>query len=72
VAGSTKSISLGGESAVSAEDDVDDVLRILKVAEDDVDDILRNLKVLSPRLVTSFIILPILSHSYLREGWCIE
>jgi hypothetical protein len=50
--------ALGGESTVSAEDDVDDVLRILKV--------------LSPRLVTSLIIFLVLSLSSLREGWCIE
>jgi hypothetical protein len=49
---------LGGKSTISAEDDVDDVLRILEV--------------LSPRLVTSFIILLALLLSCLGEGWCIE
>jgi hypothetical protein len=49
---------LGRESAISAEDDVDDALRILEV--------------LSPRLVTLLFILLVLSLSCLREGWCIE
>jgi hypothetical protein len=49
---------LGGESTVSAKDDVDDVLGILEV--------------LSPRLVTLIIILLVLSLSCLREGWGIE
>jgi hypothetical protein len=50
--------ALGGESAVSAEDDINDVLRILKV--------------LSPRFVTLLPVLLVLSLSCLREGWCIE
>jgi hypothetical protein len=51
--------TLGRESAVSAEDDVDDIFWILEV--------------LSPQLVTSFfIILLFLSLSFLGEGWCIE
>jgi hypothetical protein len=47
--------ALGGESAVSTEDVVDNVLRILEV--------------LSPRLVTLVIVLLVLSLSYLRVGW---
>jgi hypothetical protein len=66
MAGSTESIScrvnfcaLGGESAVSIEDDVDDIFWILKV--------------FSPHLATSFlVILLVLSLSCLREGWSIE
>jgi hypothetical protein len=49
---------LGRESAVSAEDDFDDVLWILEV--------------LSPRLVTLPIVLLVLSLSCLGEGWGIE
>jgi hypothetical protein len=41
-------------------------------AEDDVDNILRILELLSARLVTSIVILLVLSLSSLREGWCIE
>jgi hypothetical protein len=48
---------LGGESAVSTEDEVDNV---------------RILELLSPRFVTSLVILLVLSLSSLREGWCIE
>jgi hypothetical protein len=50
--------TLGGESAVSTKDDVDDVLRILEV--------------LGPQLVTGFIILLVFSLSCMREGQCIE
>jgi hypothetical protein len=50
--------ALGGKSTVSAEDDVDNILRILKS--------------LSPRLVTLLVILLVLSLSCLREGWDIE
>jgi hypothetical protein len=48
--------ALGGESTIK--DDVDDVLRILKI--------------LSFGLVTFLVILLVLSLSYLREGWCID
>jgi hypothetical protein len=50
--------ALGGEYAVFAEDDVDDVLWILEV--------------LSPQLVTLPVVLLVLSISCLREGWGIE
>jgi hypothetical protein len=50
--------ALGGESAISAEDGVDDVLRVLEI--------------LSPRLVTLIIFLLVLSLSYMRKGWGIE
>jgi hypothetical protein len=50
--------ALGGESAVSAEVYVDDVLGILEV--------------LSPQLVTLPVVLLVLSISCLREGWGIE
>jgi hypothetical protein len=49
---------LGGEAAVSAEDDVDDILRVLEI--------------LSPRLVTLIVVLLILLLSVLRKGWSIE
>jgi hypothetical protein len=49
---------LGGESAVSAEDDIDDVLGILEV--------------LSPRLVTLVVVLLVVSLFCLRLGWGIE
>jgi hypothetical protein len=50
--------ALGGKSAVSTEDDVDNILRILEV--------------LSPRLITFIIVLLVLSLSYLGKGWGIE
>jgi hypothetical protein len=49
---------LGGEAAISAEDDVDDILQVLEI--------------LSPQLVTLVIVLLILSLSILGEGWSVE
>jgi hypothetical protein len=48
---------LGGESTVSVEDDVDDVLRVLEI--------------LSPRLVTLVIVILVLSLSGLGKGWSV-
>jgi hypothetical protein len=50
--------TLGGESAISTEDDVDDVLQVLEI--------------LSPQLVTLIIVLLVLSLSYLGKGWRVE
>jgi hypothetical protein len=50
--------ALGGEASVSAEDDIDDILRVLEI--------------LSPRLVILIVVFLILSLSILRKGWSIE
>jgi hypothetical protein len=49
---------LGGEAAISTEDDVDDILRVLEI--------------LSPRLVTLIIVLLVLSLSGLGKEWSVE
>jgi hypothetical protein len=50
--------ALGGEAAVSAEDDVDDILQVLEI--------------LSSRLVTLVVVLLILLLSVFRKGWSVE
>jgi hypothetical protein len=50
--------ALGGESAVSIEDDIDNVLR--------------DLEILSPQLVTLVVILLVLSLSFLGKGSSVE
>jgi hypothetical protein len=49
---------LRGEATVSAEDDVDDILWVLKI--------------LSPSLITLFIVFLILPLSVLRKEWSVE
>jgi hypothetical protein len=49
---------LGGEAAVSTEDDIDDILRVLEI--------------LSPQIVNLVIILVVLSLSSLGKWWSME
>jgi hypothetical protein len=49
--------TLGGEATVSTEDDVDDILRVLKI--------------LSPELVTLIVVLLVLSLSGLGKEWSV-